>query len=259
MTNIRPTLLIAVLFFLGAAVVMRAEDRALEKTVTAGIFVTPVAGAPFSAEVERDTMQALKDGSRLQRRTVNTIARDSQGRIRNERHEVLASTSTRKPILYSVHLYDPDTRVSTILNPLSHIATQRTLERPPSTEPPSEVWLRKDGPRITNPHMKVQDLGLSVIEGLDVHGFRTILTVPAEDSGTSRPVVVTSEYWYSEELRIDLLTKHSDPRSGDLTITVKQINPNEPNPELFAIPPDYKLLDVTPEQTESSNPVVVEP
>ena len=104
MTNIRPTLLIAVLFFLGAAVVMRAEDRALEKTVTAGIFVTPVAGAPFSAEVERDTMQALKDGSRLQRRTVNTIARDSQGRIRNERHEVLASTSTRKPILYSVHL-----------------------------------------------------------------------------------------------------------------------------------------------------------
>ena len=107
--------------------------------------------------------------------------------------------------------------------------------------------------------MKVQDLGLSVIEGLDVHGFRTILTVPAEDSGTSRPVVVTSEYWYSEELRIDLLTKHSDPRSGDLTITVKQINPNEPNPELFAIPPDYKLLDVTPEQTESSNPVVVEP
>jgi len=42
----------------------------------------------------------------------------------------------------------------------------------------------------------------------------------------------------TEELHINLVTKHNDPRTGELTITVAGINPNEPDVSLFAVPPD---------------------
>jgi hypothetical protein len=69
-------------------------------------------------------MQTLRDGSSFQRKTQALIAHDSSGRIRNERHEVLPASSTRKPVLLSVHLYDPDTQLSTLLNPSTHVVRQ---------------------------------------------------------------------------------------------------------------------------------------
>ena len=70
-------------------------------------------------------------------------------------------------------------------------------------------------------------------------------------SGTDQPVVIIDEYWYSDELHLNILEKHSDPRSGELTITVTQLNRNEPAADLFEIPPNYKIVDVTPPESES--------
>ena len=95
------------------------------------------------------------------------------------------------------------------------------------------------------PNLKVQDLGPNVIDGVDVHGFRRTMTIPAKARGTDLPVVVSAEIWYSEELSINLLTKQDDPRSGSLTMTVTQINFNEPDVDRFTLPPDYKLVDMT--------------
>lgn len=215
-----------------------------------GVFVTPVPGAPFSAEAEQFMVQVLKDGSLFQRETAALIARDSQGRIRNERHEVLPASANRKPVVFSVHIYDPETRLNTFLNPDTHVATQRVLPNPPSTEPPSNGWFHLAGSRTPNPNLQVQDLGASVVDGIDVNGYRRTLTVPANGSGTDRPVVVTDEIWYSEQLHINIVAKHNDPRTGSLTLTVSQINVNEPDVELFAIPPEYKLVDITPPDQE---------
>jgi hypothetical protein len=223
-----------------------------------GVFVTPVPGAPFSAEVEQDMAQVLKDGSVFHRKTAALIARDSQGRIRNESHEVLPASSTRKPTILSVHIYDPQTRLNTFLNPYTHIARQRVLPNPPSTEPPANGWVHVVSSLSSIPNLKVQDLGPSVIDGVDVHGFRRTMTIPAKASGTDLPVVVSDEIWYSEELRINLLTKQNDPRTGSLTMTVSQINFNEPDVDLFTIPPDYKLVDMTPPEQESPKGVRVE-
>jgi hypothetical protein len=247
-------------FFLALGV-SRAQDKAVVHMPAAdgGVFVTPVPGAPFSAEVVREMTQVLKDGSSFQRTTAATIARDSQGRIHNESHEVLPASSTRKPALYSIHIYDPETRLSTILNLHTHIASQQTLANFPATEPPSNWWMHLLGERGDNSNMQVQALGPSVMAGRDVHGYRRTMTVPAKASGTDRAVVVTDEIWYSEELRINLLARHNDPRTGEVTTTVTQINPNEPEAELFAIPPDYKVVDVTPREAESPEGVKAEP
>ena len=55
-------------------------------TLVPGVFVTPIGGAPFSATVVIKSQQPLSDGTVDTRVTQTLIARDSKGRIRNERH-----------------------------------------------------------------------------------------------------------------------------------------------------------------------------
>ena len=37
-----------------------------------------------------------------------------------------------------------------------------------------------------------------------------------QSKGTGRSIVVTDEYWHAEDIRLNLLEKHNDPRKGDL-------------------------------------------
>ena len=257
--NRTPLAMVGLAVFLAIAPVATPQDPAMSSApaFNGGVFVTPVAGSPFSAEAEQLMVQVLRDGSSFQRKTAALIARDSQGRIRNERHEVLPASSNRKPIIYSVHIYDPDTRLSTFLNPYTHVASQWILPNPPSTEPPSNRWTHLVGSSASNPNFQVQALGASVMDGIDVEGFRKTVTLPAKVSGTDRPVVVTDEIWYSQQLHVNILSKHDDPRTGSLTLTVSEINVNEPDVEWFAIPPEYKLVDLTPPSQPSEGPVRV--
>jgi hypothetical protein len=87
---------------------------------------------------------------------------------------------------------------------------------------------------------KEEDLGIKDMESLPVHGVRESQTIPAESSGTGKEIIVTDEYWYSEDLRINLMIKHSDPRTGTVTRTVTQITRTEPDPAFFEIPEGYK-------------------
>ena len=228
-----------------------AQDRALASAPAfgGGVFVTPVAGAPFSAVAVQEMRQTLRDGSSFQRKTQALIARDSAGRVRNERHQVLAANSTREPALLSVHLYDPDTRLSTLLNPFTRVARQQTLTRAPDTAPPGN-WAQHPKTSFGN-NVRLEDLGPAALDGVEVHGYRRTTTLGGESTGTGKPMAVIDEYWYSEELRINLLSKHIDPRSGDLTITVTNLNRTEPDPNLFEIPQGYKVVDLTPEPAEA--------
>jgi hypothetical protein len=76
-----------------------------------------------------------------------------------------------------------------------------------------------------------------VIEGLPVHGVRQSQTIPSDNGG--KGVVITDEYWYSEDLRINLVLKHNDPRTGGVIMTVTGINRSEPDPARFEIPAGY--------------------
>ena len=62
----------------------------------------------------------------------------------------------------------------------------------------------------------------------------------AESSGIGKEVVITDEYWYSQDLRINLMIRHSDARTGNVTMTVTHIARADPDPARFQIPEDYK-------------------
>ena len=211
-----------------------------------GVYVTPIPGMPFSAVVRQEMTQVLKDGSFFQRKTSALIARDSQGRVHNESHEVLPVTATQDPGIMSIFLYDPNTRINYFLDPHTHVAQQRNPPYPPPTVPPNN-WAQHEPAGVVLPaNVQEEDLGGDVLQGFVVHGYRRTVTVSEDLSGTGKPVNVMDEYWYSEELRLDLIMKHNDPRIGLLVIAVENVNVGEPPADLFEVSPEYKVVDLNP-------------
>ncbi len=89
---------------------------------------------------------------------------------------------------------------------------------------------------------RTEDLGEQNIEGVSAKGTRTITTIPAGAIGNERPIETVYEKWYSPELQIVVLTKHSDPRFGEQTYRLTNINRSEPDPSLFQVPSGYKVV-----------------
>jgi hypothetical protein len=202
------------------------------------IFITPVAGAPFSAVivVERETIQ--KDGSVVKVKSLRAIARDNKGRIHNEARTFTGKDETVMPTLIRVHLYDPETRLSTIYNPARKSYSTMTVAHPPSTEPPGSIQTSPMGRNSPKSQFtKEEDLGIRQLEGLPAHGLRETQRLPA-DEGASEATVV-DESWYSNDLRINLKLRHDDLSKGSLTMTVTELNRAEPDHALFEVPEGY--------------------
>jgi hypothetical protein len=199
-----------------------------------GVFVTPVPGVPFSATVLIKTEQTMPDGTVVAKRTVNLIGRDSLGRIHNERRGLVPESFQGMPHLIEVHIFDLQTRLNTFYDPMTHIARQRVLP-----EPPRDVTLLSTG-------VTVEDLGSTSLEGIEAKGIRRTFTIPAQVSGTGAAVTVVDEYWYSEDLHLNLLVRHTDPRSGVQTVAITGIQREEPAQTFFEVPQGYKIVDMTP-------------
>lgn len=208
---------------------------------TRGVFVTPIPDAPLLAVVNTQNSQILKDGTTLNQKTLSAIARDGHGRIFNERRPLIPATETATPPIISIHIYDPQTRMNTFIDPQNRSAWQSTMNRPPSALPPEAGSIPLAGSTPVSPYVKEEDLGTRKMAGVDVHGIRDTQTIPAE-SNNGKAVTVVDEYWYSDELRLNMLAIHKDPRTGEQTTTVTQLDRREPDPAIFEIPSGYKVM-----------------
>jgi hypothetical protein len=88
---------------------------------------------------------------------------------------------------------------------------------------------------------KVESLGQQVIEGVTADGTRSTLTIEAGAIGNDRPIQVVSERWYSAELQTVVMTKRTDPRTGEETFHLSNVHRGEPGADLFVVPPGYQL------------------
>src|SRR5580658_7035943 len=150
-----------------------------------GVFVTPAPNAPFSAVAELESAQLLADGSVDVERTWDTIARDGQGRIHNERRKMEPTSFHGNPPIHSIRIYDPVTKLNTFLDPPTLLARQSIHRAPAEYKPFAK------GKSSNDPAIREEDLGEQVMEDVAVHGMRQSRTVPATASGTGKPVVVT--------------------------------------------------------------------
>jgi hypothetical protein len=98
-----------------------------------------------------------------------------------------------------------------------------------------------------HPQIITEDLGAQIIEGVQAEGKKHTTTWPVGTMGNDRPIVSTSEIWTSPELKEIILRKSDDPRSGEQTYKLVDINRSEPDPSLFEPPPGYTVKDETGE------------
>jgi hypothetical protein len=81
------------------------------------------------------------------------------------------------------------------------------------------------------------------LEGVAVEGRKTTTVIPAGAIGNEQPITITSEEWRSPELNVLVLTRHSDPRSGESTYRLTNIIRAEPDHSLFIVPSDYTVKE----------------
>ncbi len=196
------------------------------------MLIVPIAGTPFTATVLINNEGSAADGSRSSQHTIIEIARDSAGRIRNERHKFVPESFRGTPPVLFVHTYDPATRISHIYDPVT--MTYRDQVVPP----PRQSIDQKSG--------KEEDLGSTTINGTQARGTRVTHTIPARVSGTGKDVDMVDEVWFSDELQMNVLEQHSDGRGGLQTLAILSIKREEPDAALFEVPAGYKREESVP-------------
>lgn len=88
-----------------------------------------------------------------------------------------------------------------------------------------------------------EDLGTQVVEGVPATGTRVTMTIPAGQIGNERAIEIVDERWFSKDLQAFVMTKHSDPRSGETVYRLTNINRTEPDHSLFEVPVDYQVKE----------------
>ena len=73
-------------------------------------------------------------------------------------------------------------------------------------------------------------------------GRKTITTIPAGQIGNDRPIEITDEQWESAELKLLVLSRHHDPRTGDVEYRLTNVSRAEPASYLFTVPSDYTVV-----------------
>jgi hypothetical protein len=87
---------------------------------------------------------------------------------------------------------------------------------------------------------ETKSLGSREFDGIKADGTMTSHTIPAGEIGNEKPIVVTSERWFSPELHIVVYAKTSDPRAGETIYRLTNVRKGEPSAELFKVPADYR-------------------
>jgi hypothetical protein len=105
-----------------------------------------------------------------------------------------------------------------------------------------EVVFARSGSKV---EPKTEKLEARSFDGVTAEGTRSTLTIPAGEIGNEMPIQIVDEHWYSPELQAVVMTRHSDPRSGETTYRLTNISRAEPAAALFQVPSDYTLKEIT--------------
>lgn len=211
----------------------------------AGLGGKTVTGAPFSASFSNETKQVLADGNQIVQKTTGTFARDSQGRTRREMtlpalgpwassgqaapHVVMLND----PVANTQYLLQPDRKIARKMQPFQH------GKRGPSGAEAAPMTRFRGEPDQSN--VTTMSLGTQTINGVSAEGTRRTRTIPTGAIGNTSPIVITVERWYSPELQTVVMIKRSDPRMGETTFQLTNIQRQEPDGSLFQVPADYAV------------------
>jgi hypothetical protein len=230
----------------------------------------PVKGSPFCATVSTEHTQTFADGNRIHTAHDATLCRDSEGRTRREAEldlmGAVPQTSSHKlitivdPVAGFRYALDTKDKVARKMPILPHVGAsgkpgeaakleaEDTFFYTEGGRSSGHVFVKKVGPGANGPgtngsERSPENLGDQTIGGVHATGTRITTTIAAGSMGNEQPILVTSENWYSQELKATVMTKHVDPWAGELKTQFTNVNTSEPDRTMFTVPSDYKVVD----------------
>ena len=231
-----------------------------------------VKGAPYSADAVTESIQTLADGNRIVNRITSSVFRDSEGRTRREQTlKGLGVLGNGEEPLQTIFINDPVAGVTYSLDSRSHIARKSVpfkfefLSKAGAPAVEGQKFEFKVGPgegeqfafktetgvastfvfktKGPNANEVKEQLGKQIIEGVEAEGTRTTVTISAGEIGNERPIEIVSERWYSPELQLVVMTRHSDPRMGETTYKLTNISRADQPKSLFEVPAGYTVKE----------------
>jgi hypothetical protein len=237
----------------------------------------PVTEAPYQAEKVSRSVQTLSDGTVITHESKGMIARDAQGRVREDIYQThsgevnggqvdgtLQSATVGDPVAHTVLVWTGEkSKVAMQMQlpslPKGSMTTILSAPPPPRPLPPSMMAGVSLGTRGTTGaaggtsgtapggivnQVRTEELGRQSIEGVLVSGKRITTTIPTGKVGNDRPMVVVHEEWRSPELKILVKTIDTDPRTGEQTMELHGLARTDPDAALFQAPAGYQVKDM---------------
>jgi hypothetical protein len=233
-----------------------------------------VKGAPYSAQAVTEMTQILSDGNRIVNTNSAAVYRDGEGRTRREQTlRAIGNFSAHGEPFQTISINDPVAGVAYMLEPHSHTArkiqglridaetragfrisspsgegeafTLNTTTSGPVTlaRGTAEAKMVEERDRTA---FRKEDLGTQTVEGVNAVGTKTTITIPAGQIGNERAIEIVDERWFSPDLQTMVMTRHSDPRSGETVYRLTNITRTEPDRSLFEVPAGYTVNEQEP-------------
>ena len=233
-----------------------------------------VKSQPYQAQAVTEVKQTLADGTHITQTTTATVARDSDGRTaRIQKLSTIgpwksASDSSQATAPTLTTIFDPVAQTHTDYNSDSNVAhvlvmpalpakAQATAQAAgaaggfavfsagPGGGGPGNVTFafkaRTEAGEAPNADVKTESLGDKAIDGIPVTGTRTTNTIPAGTIGNDKDIVIMRETWYSPDLKLVLQSTQTDPRFGETTYSLTNVERSEPDSTLFQVPAGYTV------------------
>ena len=213
------------------------------------IDIPPLANAPFTANVTAEWTRKLEDGGTQTISNHRKIARDNSGRIFQERRWLIQNGDKNGSPLTQLEFADVTLHEINVCLPSIHTCRLRNYNVP------AEFHLMQPGELPNHKGNLVRkDLGRNTLEGVEVVGTRETLTFDANTVGNSQPLVITKEFWYSQQLGINLLVKRVDPRHGTQIFSVSDLKLGSPDAAIFRLPEGYAIQDLRTQPGQQAAP-----
>ena len=236
-------------------------------------YVGVVSSNPFTAQYRTTSTTLSASGSPRTTVQRESVARDSQGRVRFEKHGTMRTaddretvtlvntdgkefTVTREELGTVIQIFDCASGKAITLQPGLRIANVKTDGGPASTVRREHAYSAPfiPGPEAKMPpSMTVEQLGTREIQGVSVRGVRTTRLGTESDGDWEGKPIWETELWVSDELAAQLLKVDKDLRAGiEGRSELIEVRREEPDPTLFDIPQDYQINPKLPPTMKTS-------
>jgi len=210
------------------------------REVLISILIPSLPNAPFTATVNTEWIRQLPDGSTITLKNHRAIARDTAGRIFQERRALIPDDGKTQSGITQIEISDPVTHELYICMPHGRTCQVEVFSPPESLPytPPAKAHAAQGS------SSESVDLGKQSVAGLETVGTRETTIIPAGTVGNNSPLLSKREFWFSPQLGVNLISKRQDPFSGTQNFEVSDITLGDPDAKLFEVPSGFKILDL---------------